>query len=156
MKPNTYSQIYIQLVFAVSCRRALIMPHQKEALHKFITGVITKRGQKLYAIHAMPDHIHILVSISPSIKISDLVRDIKTTSSQYIRKHHSGNHNFKWQNGYGAFSYSKSHLDRVIRYIQNQEKHHAQKSFKKEYTTLLKKFEIPFEDAYLFKFVENN
>ena len=101
----------------------------------------------------MPDHIHILVSLGPSISISDLVRDIKAGSSKYINDNNWINGKFNWQNGFSAFSYSKSHVDNVVKYILNQEKHHQKETFKEEYLSLLEKFEVEYNEKYLFDFL---
>ena len=130
---NTYSQIYIQIVFAVKGRQNLIAKENREELHKFITGIVTNREQKLLSIFAMPDHVHILVGMKPSISISDLVRDIKAGSSKFINDSKWINGKFNWQEGFGAFSYSKSNLDNVVKYILNQEEHHKKRTFKDEY-----------------------
>jgi putative transposase len=151
---NTYSQIYIQIVFAVAGRQNLIHPKNREELHKYITGIITKRGQKLLAVFCMPEHVHILVGIKPSISISDLVRDIKTGTSNFINQQGWVRGHFNWQEGFGAFSYSRSQIDRVCKYILNQEIHHRQDTFKNEYLGLLKKFEIDHDDKYLFDWIE--
>ncbi|MFA9187625.1 IS200/IS605 family transposase [Flavobacterium sp. FBOR7N2.3] len=151
---NTYSQIYIQIVFAVKGRENLITKEIREELHKFITGIVSNRGQKLLAIFAMPDHVHILIGLKPNITISDLVRDIKAGSSKFINDSKWINGKFNWQEGYGAFSYSKSHLDNVIKYILNQEEHHKKQTFKEEYLAFLEKFEIEYEEKYLFEWIE--
>jgi putative transposase len=151
---NTYSQIYIQIVFAVKGRQNLIAKENREELHKFITGIVTNREQKLLAIFAMPDHVHILVGLKPSISISDLVRDIKAGSSKFINDSKWINGKFNWQEGFGAFSYSKSNLDTVVKYILNQEVRHQKKTFKNEYLDLLKKFEIEYDSKYLFDWLE--
>lgn len=155
MMANTYTQIYIQIVFAVKGRQNLIAKENREELHKFITGIITNRGQKLFAVFAMPDHVHILVSIGPTILISDLVRDIKAGSSKFINDKKWINGKFNWQEGYGAFSYSKSSVDSVVKYILNQEEHHKKKKFKDEYLDLLEKFEIEYDQKYLFDWIED-
>ncbi len=152
---NTLSQIYIQLVFATQGRQSLIPKSNREFLHKFISGIISKRGQKLLSIFCMPDHIHLLVSIDPNIAISDFVRDIKSGSSKFINDSHWTQHKFNWQAGYGAFSYSKSQIDQVVKYILNQEEHHQKKSFKDEYLDLLKKFEIDYDEKYLYEFLDS-
>lgn len=149
---NTFSQIYIQTVFAVSLRRCLIKPDFKEELQKYITGIIRKKKQKLIAINCMPDHAHLLIGLKPSIALSDLVRDVKSDSSEFINRKRWIRGRFTWQEGFGAFSYSHSHLDSVISYIRNQERHHAKRSFKTEYLSLLKKFDIAYEPKYLFDF----
>lgn len=151
---NTYTQIYIQIVFAVKGRQNLISKENREELHQFITGIISNRGQKLFAVFAMPDHVHILVSMSPKVSISDLVRDIKAGSSKFINDKKWMNEKFNWQEGYGAFSYSKSSVDSVVRYILNQEEHHQNKSFKNEYLDFLEKFEIEYDSKYLFEWIE--
>ncbi len=151
---NTYSQIYIQIVFAVKGRQNLISKEKREELHKFITGIVTNREQKLLAIFAMPDHVHILVGMKPSISISDLVRDIKAGSSKFINDSKWINGKFNWQEGFGAFSYSKSNLDNVVKYILNQEEHHKNKTFKNEYLDFLEKFEIEYDEKYVFEWIE--
>ena len=153
---NTYTQIYIQIVFAVKGRQNLISKENREELHKFITGIVSNRGQKLFAVFAMPDHVHILVSIGPTIALSDLVRDIKAGSSKFINEKRWMNEKFNWQEGYGAFSYSKSGVDSVVKYILNQEEHHKTKSFKNEYLDFLEKFQIDYDSKYLFEWIENN
>ncbi len=155
MMANTYTQIYIQIVFAVKGRQNLIAKENREELHKFITGIINNRGQKLFAVFAMPDHVHILVSIGPTILISDLVRNIKAGSSKFINDKKWINGKFNWQEGYDAFSYSKSSVDSVVKYILNQEEHHKKKKFKDEYLDLLEKFEIEYDQKYLFDWIED-
>ena len=153
---NTYTQIYIQIVYAVNGRKNLIRKSFKDELEKFIAGIITNRKQKLYAIYAMPDHVHILVSMSPNISVSDLARDIKAGSSKFVNDKKYLPQKFSWQAGFGAFSYSKSHLSRVVNYILNQEEHHKKKSFKEEYLELLEKFEIEFDEKYLFRWIDES
>ena len=133
---NTFSQIYIQTVFAVSSRQSLIRPEFKEDLYKYISGIVRNQGQKLICINGMPDHIHILVGLKPAIALADLVREIKSDSTNFINKNKLVRGRFNWQEGYGAFSYGHSQLDRLIRYIQNQEQHHERQSFKVEYLRL--------------------
>lgn len=152
---NTYTQIYIQIVFAVKGRQNLISKENREELHKFITGIVSNRNQKLFAVFAMPDHVHILVSMSPVISISDLVRDIKAGSSKFINEKRWMNGKFNWQEGYGAFSYSKSSVDSVIKYILNQEEHHKKKTFQEEYFDFLQKFEIEYDPKYVFEWIED-
>ena len=152
--PNTYSQIYIQIVFTVKGRKNLIMKERREELHKYVTGIINNKGQKLMAIFAMPDHVHILVGIQPNITISDLVRDIKSNSTRFINENNWVEGKFNWQEGFGAFSYSKSNIDNVIKYIMNQEEHHKKITFKEEYINFLEKFEIEYNEKYLFEWIE--
>ncbi|MBI5725672.1 MAG: IS200/IS605 family transposase [Planctomycetes bacterium] len=151
---NTYTQIYLQVVFAVQGRVNLILPERKEELQKYIAGIIANHGQKLLAIHCMPDHTHILIGLKPSIALSDLVREIKTGSTNHINDSRWVTGRFAWQEGFGAFSYSHSQLSSVIRYIQNQEKHHTKRGFQEEYLEFLKKFNIAYNERYIFKPVE--
>ena len=151
---NTYSQIHIQIVFAVKGRQNLIRKEHREELHKYITGIVTNKGQKLFAVFAMPDHVHILVSINPNISISDLVRDIKANTSKFINESQWIKGKFNWQQGFGAFSYSKSSVDNVVKYILNQEQHHQKKTFKEKYLTFLNKFEIEYDEKYLFDWTD--
>jgi len=151
---NTFTQIYIQIVFAVASRECLLRRENKEELHKYITGILRNNGQKLIEINSMPDHVHILIGLKPSMALSDLVKDIESESSGFINEKKWIRGRFNWQEGYGAFSYSHSHLDAVIRYIRNQEKHHSAKSFRDEYMTLLRKFDIAFDEKYIFEFIE--
>ncbi len=151
---NTFSQIYIQIVFAVKGRQNLISKDWKDELYKYITGICTNNQQKLIAINGVADHIHILIGLKPAMALSDLMREIKTSSSKFINEKGWIKGNFNWQEGYGAFSYSHSQLDNVIAYIQNQEIHHQTKTFKEEYLAFLDKFDISFEERYLFEWIE--
>ena len=151
---NTFSQIYIQTVFAVSGRESLIKATFKEELYKYIAGIVRNQKQKLIAVNGMPDHVHILIGLKPAMALADLVEHIKTHSSKFINKNRLVHGRFSWQEGYGAFSYGHSQLDTIIRYIQNQETHHSRRSFKDEYFALLRKFDIGFEDKYAFKFID--
>ena len=146
---DIYSQLYIQIVFAVKGRQNLISKNWKNEIYKYITGIITNQKQKLIAINGMPDHIHILVGIKPNVSISDLVRDIKSSSSKFINEQKWINGKFEWQSGFGAFSYGHSQLTNVIKYIENQEEHHKTKTFKEEYIAFLKIFNIDFKNEYL-------
>ena len=128
--PNTYSQIYLQVVFSVKRRQNLIQKHWREELYKYICGIVNGKDQKVYAIGGVEDHIHILISIKPNIALSDLVRDIKANSSKWINERGFVNGKFQWQEGFGAFSYAHAQLDNVIVYINNQEQHHRIKTFK--------------------------
>ena len=152
--PNTYSQIYIQIVFAVKGRQAFIQESFREELQKYITGIVTNKKQKLYAIYCMPDHTHLLVSMKPDIAVSDLVRDIKSNSSSFIKEKKWVNTSFSWQEGFGAFSYSKSQAIDVANYITRQPQHHQKQTFKQEYFEFLEKFEIDYNEKYLFEFYE--
>jgi putative transposase len=152
---NTYSQIYIQIVFAVQNRRSLIDHSWEEELYKYVTGIITNKDQKLIAINGMPDHIHIFIGMKPTCCLSDLVREIKKASNSFIKESHFCPLGFNWQDGFGAFSYSHSQLDNVIGYIQNQKAHHQKKTFKEEYLGFLEKFNIEFKNEYLFEWFED-
>jgi len=151
---NTYTQIYLQLVFSVKGRQNLIQISWKDELHKYICGIVNGKQQKVFAIGGMSDHIHILVSLKPTIAVSDLVREIKSNSSKWINEKGFINGKFQWQEGFGAFSYSQSQLDTVITYINNQELHHQTKSFKEEYIETLKTFNLEYEDKFLFDWIE--
>jgi REP-associated tyrosine transposase len=152
---NTYTQIYIQVVFAVQGRQCLIQPDHKEEIYKYITGILTNQGQKMLQINGVADHVHLLIRMKPNIALSDLVRDIKAGSSKFINEKRWIKGRFNWQEGFGAFSYSHSQLDKIIRYIKQQERHHKQNSFESEYLALLRKFDIAFEDRYVFNFIED-
>jgi putative transposase len=151
---NTYSQIYIQVVFAVQGRRSLIPKQHKEELQRYITGIINRQEQKLLAIHCMPDHTHILIGLKPSQALSDLVRDIKTGSAAFVNEKRWVAGRFSWQEGFGAFSYAHSQLDAVIQYIRDQESHHTRKTFREEYLEFLEKFRVPYDERYIFKPLE--
>ena len=148
--PGTYSQIYIQIVFAVKGRQNLISPKWKDELHKYIAGIIKGKDQKPIIVNGMQDHIHAFIGLKPSMKISDLVRDIKNNSTNFINDNRFVRGKFCWQEGYGVFSYSHSQINNVYNYILNQEEHHKKKSFREEYLELLKKFEIEYDEKFLF------
>jgi len=148
---NTYTQIYIHVVFAVEGRQNLIPPEHNDELQKYITGIVTAQKQKLITINNMPDHLHMLVGLRPDSSLSDLVRDVKAGSSKFINEKRWVVGRFSWQEGFGAFSYSRSQLGTVIRYIENQPEHHAKKSFRDEYVQLLEKFGVDYDAKYIFK-----
>ena len=135
--PNTYSQIYIQLVFAVKGRECFIKESFREELQKYITGIVSKKKQKLYAIYCIPDPTHLLISMKPDMPASDLVRDIKSNSTSFVKEKKWVDGGFSWQEGFGAFSYSKSQSQDVVKYIINQPLHHKKKTFKQEYLEFL-------------------
>lgn len=151
---NTFSQIYLQFVFAVKGRQNLIVKENKEELHKYITGLVQNRKAKMLAVHCMPDHTHLFVGFHPTILISDFVKEIKVESNEFINSKKWIKGKYNWQEGYGVFSYSHSHIDRVVKYVLNQEAHHQKKTFREEYHQLMEKFQIPFEEKYLFEFTE--
>lgn len=152
--PGTYSQIYIQIVFAVKGRVSLIHPTWEERLYQYITGIVQNQAQKMLTINGMPDHIHFLIGMRPSCCLSDLIREVKKSSNDFIKDNKLTKYKFNWQEGYGAFSYSHSQLNDVISYIMNQKKHHRKKTFKEEYLEFLKKFNVAFEEKYLFNWIE--
>jgi len=147
--PNTYTQIYIHIVFAVKSRMRLIPSEHKEALHQYITGIIKKQGNTPIAINSMPDHIHILLGMRPDILLSDIVRDIKSSSTRYIQLSRWSSNRFKWQEGFAAFSYARSQLPIVARYIARQEAHHAKSTFSEELRRMLDTFDCVYDSRYL-------
>jgi putative transposase len=149
---NTYSQAYFHLVFAVKNREALIHKSWKDGLEKYITGIVQSQKHKMLAINTMPDHIHIFVGYYLNQLIPDLVNEIKTSSNKWIKDNRVSKFRFEWQTGYGAFTHSRSQIDRVAKYIINQEKHHKKKSFKEEYLEILRSNEIDFSEQYVFEF----
>ena len=152
---NTYTQLYIHLVFAVEHRDRLIHSSFKDELMKYMTGIIQNKGNKLLAINTMPDHGHIFLGLNPKNAISDLAKEVKVSSTDFINEKKWLRGRFHWQEGYGAFSYLHSQIDRVVKYILNQEKHHKRISFQEEYIKMLKSFEIKYKDAYLFKWFDD-
>lgn len=148
---NTYTQMHLQFIFAVKYRKTIIHPSWKDELYKYITGVIRKNGHKTLAINGVSDHIHILVGMRPDQSVADLLQDIKSASSKWINDNKFVKHRFEWQSGYGAFSYARTEINKVIDYIKNQEVHHNQISFKEEYINMLNSFEVVFEEKYLFE-----
>ena len=153
---NTYTQLYIHIIFAVKGRESLIPKQHKEALHQYITRIITHKEQTVIQINSMPDHVHVLVGISPDVAVSDLVRDIKANSSKWINRKRWIMGGFEWQTGFAAFSYAHSQLDAVVRYIKNQEAHHARRSFKAEYLEFLKRFDVVYNPRYVFDWVDSS
>lgn len=153
---NTYTQLYTHLVFAVKYRQALILPTIREEVEKYMTTVLQQKKQKVLAIYLMPDHAHILIGQNPAIALSDTVKLIKVESTNFINEKQFIPVVFKWQEGFGAFSHSKSELDNVIKYILNQPQHHNKQSFQKEYLATLQRYDIEFKDEYLFEFFEEN
>lgn len=150
---NTYTQLYIQLVFSVKGRESLIKKAWKDNLYAYIGGIILTKNSKPLAINGMPDHIHIFIGYNPSTSLPDLVEEIKTSSNKYLKEKYKIPV-FSWQKGYGAFSYSRSQIDPVIKYIHNQESHHQKHTFKEEYIKMLNDFEVEFKEEYLFQFEE--
>jgi REP element-mobilizing transposase RayT len=151
---NTYSQIYLQVVFAIEGRQSLIRKQNKEELHKYLTGIVTEREQKPLAVHCMPDHTHILIGLRPSMALSDLVHDLKIGSANFVNRKRWVVGRFGWQDGFGAFSAGHSQLTRIIRYIQSQEQHHAKITFRQENLRFLKRYEIDHHEQYIFRPLE--
>lgn len=150
---NAFTQLYIQSIFAVQNRNALIKPSWEEELYKYITGIVQNKGQKMLAINGVSNHIHFFIGMKPTCCLSDLIREIKKSSSSFIKEKKFTPFRFQWQEGYGAFSYSHSQLTDVIQYINNQKEHHKKQSFKDEYLRFLKDFEIEFKNEYLFEWI---
>lgn len=152
--PGTFSQIYIQVVFAVKGRESLIHATWEERLYQYITGIVRLKEQKMLAINGIPDHIHFLIGMKPSCCLSDLIREVKKSSNDFVKDNKLSKYKFNWQEGYGAFSYSNSQLDNVIAYIGNQKVHHQKKTFKEEYIEFLQNFRIEFKDEFLFDWLD--
>ena len=150
---NTFTQLYTQLVFAVQSRQNLIQNRFEEDVYKYITGIIQNKGHKIIAINGMPDHIHIFIGMKPKEAISDLARDVKKDSSKLINTKNWIRGKFNWQEGFGGFSYGHSQISDVATYIENQKKHHKKRTFKEEYLELLEKFQIEYDERYLFEWI---
>lgn len=152
MKPGVFTQLFVHLVFAVQNRDCLLKEDHRIELSKYMSGIITNKKHKSIIINGMPDHFHILAGLNSNKSISNLVRDIKRSSSIFVNQRNWFLGKFSWQKGYGAFSYGRSQLDHVHNYILNQQVHHKKRTFREEYVELLKKFHIEYEEKYLFKF----
>ncbi|MEM7510997.1 MAG: IS200/IS605 family transposase [Bacteroidota bacterium] len=148
--PNTYTQLHVHYVFAVKGRQKLIKENIRIPLEKYMTGIIQKYGHKLLAIYCMPDHCHVFLGLQPNQSVSDLARLMKTNSSKWLNSQKKLRIKFSWQEGFGAFSYAKSQKDQVIRYILNQPFHHQKKTFQEEYLDFLRKFEVDYDEKYVF------
>ena len=151
---NTYTQIHIQCIMATKFRQAQIQPSWKEQLHKYITGIVQNHGHKMIVINSMPDHLHLFIGFRPNQSLSDLMRLVKGESSEWINKQQFTPVTFRWQEGYGAFSYSRSHVQAVSNYIMNQEEHHRKRTFLEEYQQFLEQFEIEYDERFIFKLPE--
>ncbi len=151
---NTYTQIYLQFVFAVQDRVSLIRSEWKDELYKYMTGIVQNNNHKLIAINGMSNHIHIFIGYKPHQLIPDLLQDVKGDSSKWINKRGLVKGKFSWQAGYGAFSYSSSQIDEVVKYIKNQKQHHKKKTFREEYIEFLEQFHVPYDDRYILKDIE--
>jgi putative transposase len=151
---DTYTQLYIQFVFAVQNRKNLIRPEWEPELHKYITGIIRNKSHKMIAINGMPDHLHMFIGFQPVDHMSEFIKVVKGESSKWIKERGLVKGRFRWQVGYGAFSYGRSQIDRVYHYIMNQKKHHKKKTFRQEYIELLEKFGVEYDERYIFKKVK--
>ena len=148
---NTYTQIHIHAIFAVQNRQSLIRNDWRNELYKYITGIVQNHNHKLLQINGIPDHVHILLGFRPTQSLSNLMKIIKQDSIKWINQNTFVNGRFSWQEGYGAFSHSRSQVPQVVKYIQNQEEHHKQRSFREEYLDLLEKFEVDYDERFIFK-----
>jgi REP element-mobilizing transposase RayT len=153
---DTYSQIYIQTIFAVQSRNAIIQPAWEEELFKYITGIVQNKGQKMLSINGTSNHIHFFIGMKPTCCLSDLIREIKKSSNTFVKERKFTPYNFQWQESFGAFSYGHSQLTDVIQYIKKQKEHHKKQTFKEEYLAFLKAFEIEFKNEYLFNWIDND
>ena len=151
---NTYTQLYIQIVIVVKGRHCLIPNDKKENLYKYITGTIQNKTHNLISINGISNHIHFLIGLYPSEALSELVKEVKRCSTNFINEQKWLRSKFSWQKGFGGFSYSRSQLDKVVKYIENQEKQHKKRTFREEYIEMLKKFKVKFDDKYIFEEVE--
>jgi putative transposase len=151
---GTFSQVYIQVVFSVKGRECVLQKPWRDDVFKYMSGIIKAKNHKPIIVNGVEDHVHLFIGLRPSSSISDLIRDVKNNSSNFINDHNLVKGKFSWQEGYGVFSYSHSQIDQVYNYILNQEEHHAKKTFKEEYLDFLDKFEVPFEEKYLFDWID--
>ncbi len=149
MKPGTYTKLLIQIVFTVKSKHCVLKPEQNKIIYSYISGIITARGHKSFIVNGYHGHVHVLIGLNPDKSISDTVRDIKRSSSMFINKQNWLSGLFRWQEGYGAFSYTKSELSRIYNYIENQEEHHRKKSFRHEYIDLLKEHDVDYDERFL-------
>ena len=151
---NSYTQLYIHYITTVNGRENLLKEKYEERIRKYITGIVQNRDCKMLAINNVTDHIHFFIGLHPSYSVSKIIQEVKSLSSKFINENNWYNKKFAWQGGYGAFSYSKSQINNVVQYIANQKEHHKKITFREEYLTFLKKFEIPFDEKYLFTFYD--
>jgi len=151
---NTFTQLYVQTVFAVKNRQSLILQENKVRIEQYICGIASNIKCDPISIYCNPNHTHLLISIKPVVCIADIIRDIKSFSSRFINENQLVKGHFEWQTGYGAFSYGKSQISQVKVYIENQYHHHKKRSFKDEYVNLLKLFDIEYDERYLFDWIE--
>jgi len=152
MKPGNYTQLYVHLVFAVRRREAALNREIRGRVFEYISGIITGLKHKSIIVNGVSDHVHILIGLNPAVSISNSVHDIKRGSSLFINTEKLSRSKFSWQEGYGAFTYSRSQLSRIYNYIENQEKHHEKKSFRGEYLEFLEKYQVEYDNRFLFTF----
>lgn len=152
--PNTYTQLYIQIVFFVKYRQAMISESWEDRFHKYVIAIVQNNGHKVLAINSAYDHVHLFIGLNPNQSISELMRQVKQDSSKFINDNKLTKTIFRWQEGYGAFSYNQSQIQNVIRYIERQKEHHKDKKFKEEYIQMLKSFEVEYNEQYIFKDLE--
>jgi putative transposase len=151
---NTYSQMYAHIIFSPKGRQNLILPSFEERIYQYMAGIIKERDQKPIAINGMPDHIHLFIGFKPTMKISELVADVKVGTTKFIKANRFLPGAFSWKDGYGCFTHARSQLDVVAKYVMNQKEHHKTKTFREEYLELLEKFEVSYEEKYLFEFYD--
>jgi putative transposase len=151
---GTYSQIYIQIVFAVQGRQNLLQKPWRDEVFKYMCGIIRNKGHKPIIVNGVSDHVHAFIGLRPVMALADLVRDVKNNSTNFINDSKWVKSRFCWQEGYGAFSYSQSQIPYVYNYILNQESHHSQQTFQAEYLDFLKKFEVEHNVKYLFEWMD--
>jgi len=151
---NSFTQLYVQMVFAVKNRQSLIFDENKDKIEKYIWGIASNIKCNPISIYCNPDHTHLLVSIKPVVCIADAIRDIKSFSSRFINENRLTKKRFEWQTGYGAFTYGQSQIDHLKKYIENQYIHHRKRNFKDEYVALLEAFEIGYDETYLFDWID--
>jgi putative transposase len=156
MKPGAFTQMYVQLVFAVGHRESVLSESIRPRIFEYISGIITSQKHKSIIVNGVSDHVHILLGLNPAISVSDTVHDIKRGSTLFINENKLVCGKFFWQEGYGGFTYSRSQLDRVYKYIENQVAHHAKRSFRDEYLATLNKYDIEYDPRYLFEFFDNS
>ncbi len=152
MKPGTFTQLYVQLVFAVQNRDAVLNKNIRFRVFEYLSGILREMSHKSIIINGVSDHVHIFVGLNPARSISDTVHELKRSSSLFIKNEKLCSSKFSWQEGYGAFTYSKSHIDNVYKYIQNQEEHHKKITFREEYIDFLEKYDVPYDERFLFEF----
>ena len=155
MKPGTYSQLYIQLVFAVKNRDAVLHEDIRKRIFPYMSSILTELQHKSIIVNGVVDHVHLLVGLNPSVSISDTVFAVKRNTTLFINKERLCRGKFAWQDGYGAFSYSRSQMETVYEYISNQEEHHRKRTFREEYVSFLKKFAVEYDERFLFDFLED-